>query len=238
MTGNDLISSSMRLIGAIASGESLSSNDANDALSALNAMIDSWSTQRLFIPSKVREVFPFVASQQTYTMGTGANWNTTRPQKIERALIQIATVTPVLELPMNILTMEQYAGILIKPMTSTYPLYLYSDNAYPNTNISVWPVPVGSVNNIVLYSWKPLTTITTLSTAISLPPGYIRALKFGLAVELAPEFGKQVSPEVSSIADSSRADIKRMNFSPDYLRVDDALVSKPAVWNWMTGEPT
>lgn len=236
-TAGSLISSSLRLIGVLASGETETANESTDGLNSLNDLLDSWSTESLLIPNKVREVFALVASQQTYTMGAGGNFDTPRPQRIETALLQLTSNSPVIELPMKILTKDQYAGILIKTNASTFPLYLYSDQAYPLTTISVWPVP-NSINDLVLYSWKPLANLAALTTSISLPPGYQRALRYNLAIELASEYGRAVPEVVMAIAVEAKAAIKRMNFEPKYLRVDDPLQAKPAVWNWMTGEPT
>ena len=218
----------------LASGESPSANESNDALSALNDMIDSWSTQQLLIPNQTREVFPLVASQQTYTMGVGGNFATSRPMQIVRALIQLTNETPVVELGLDILTMEQYASVILKGTTSVFPLSLYSDNANPLTNISVWPVPTSSTNNLVLYSWKPLSDIASLTTALSLPPGYQRALRFNLALDLAPEYGKTLSAANTGIAASSIADIKRMNHRPRFLMVDDAIRATGGTYNWRT----
>lgn len=237
MTGLDLISSSLRLLGVLASGETPSANESNDALAVLNDMIDSWSTERLLIYTTTREVFPLVQGQQTYTIGPTGNFNTSRPQRVETALLQLNSNSPVLELPMKILNQAQYAAILLKTNTSTYPLYLYVDGAFPLNNISVYPVPTAA-NNIVLYSWKPLSEIASLTTVITLPPGYSRAMRYNLAIDLAPEFGKQLQPEMIEIAAQAKSGIKRMNSGPHYLQVDNALRGKSAVWNWMTGEPT
>lgn len=234
MTALDLLSSSLRLIGVLGEGEIPSSNVSTDALLTLNDMIDSWSTQQLLIPNQIREVFPVVSGQQTYTMGTGGNFNTSRPMQIVRALIQLAGVTPVIELPMEILTMEQYAGVIQKGTQSTFPLALYSDNANPMTNISVWPVPTDSTNNLVFYSWKPLTNIAALTTQIILPPGYRRALRYNLSLDLAPEYGKTLSEANIGIASSSLADIKRMNHRSRYLQVDSAIRASGGTYNWRT----
>lgn len=234
-TGRDLVSAALRLIGAVASGETPAAAEATDGLSALNLMIDSWSNESLLIPNKVREVFALTPSQQTYTMGTGGNFATSRPLRIEEALIQFSSVTPLLELPMKILNQEQYSGVLIKTLTSTFPLYLFPDYAAPLVNLNFWPVP-NTANSVVLYSWKPLADLTTLDTATSLPPGYERALKYNLAVEIAPEYGKIIPDAVAAIAVESKAAIKRMNASPRYLRVDQALRPQSGTWNWMTGD--
>lgn len=237
MTGQDLLTSSLRILGVLASGESPSANEANDGLVSLNSLIDSWSNESLLITSRVREVFPLVPSQQTYTMGVGGNFNTSRPQAIENALIQLTSNNPVIEIPMGILNKDQYAGVTLKTLLSTYPLYIYCDENYPLANISVYPVPQTN-NNLVLYSWKPLTNVASLTTALSLPPGYERALRYNLAIDLAAEYGRQVPEVAAAIATEAKAAIKRMNIGPQYLQVDDALMAKPSVWNWMTGEPT
>lgn len=238
MTASALIASSLKIIGVLASGESPSNNEASDALITLNDLIDSWSNEQLLIPNKVREVFPLVSGQQSYTMGVGGNFNTARAQKIENAIIQLAQNSPVIELPMKILNQDEYASIILKTLASTFPLYVYADGSYPLDSLSFWPVPNTTVNNVVLYSWKPLADLTSLTTTLSLPPGYQRALKYALALELAPEYGKMLSEQAVELAVQSRAAIKRMNVEPAYLQVDKELRAKPAVWNWMTGEPT
>lgn len=238
MKANDLIASSLRLIGVLASGESPSNSEANDALSSLNDLIDSWSNEQLLIPNKVREVFPLVANQQTYTMGVGGNFNTTRAQKIENALIELAQNSPVMEIPMGILTKDEYQAVILKTLTSTFPLYIYAEGVYPLDNLNVWPVPNTSINNLVLYSWKPLAQLTSPTTTLSLPPGYQRALRYALAVELSSEYGRPLADTTVALAIESKAVIKRMNYRPSFLQVDKELRAKPAVWNWMTGEPT
>ena len=235
MTALQIIQSALRTLGVLASGEAPSAAESSDALLALNNMIDSWSTQSLLIPNQIREVFALVSGQQTYQMGVGASdFNTSRPMQIIRALIQLTNESPVVELPMEILTMEQYAGIILKGSTSVFPLSLYSDNANPMTTISVWPVPTDSSNNLVLYSWKPLVDIAAINTTLSLPPGYQRALIYNLAMELSSEYGRSPSQEVSGFALTSKAEIKRMNHRPRFLQVDDAVRATGGTYNWRT----
>lgn len=229
-----IISASLRKIGVLASGEAPSASESADGLIALNDMLDSWSTQGLLIPNKTIDTFAMVPSQQTYTMGVGGNFNVARPMVITRAGIQLASNAVAPEIPMTILTLEQWAGIILKTTQSDFPLYLYSDNANPLTNISVWPVPTDSSNNLVIYSQKPLADLTLLTTIPTLPPGYERALIYNLAVEFASEYGKQIPDIVMSIAVASAADIKRVNVRPRFLQVDDAIRATGGTYNWRT----
>jgi hypothetical protein len=239
LTASQIITRALQLIGVLASGESLGATDGADALVTLNNMIDSWSNEQLLIPAIIREVFPLVVGQQTYAMGpagtgTTPDFITSRPQRIENALLQYSSVSPVMEIPMQMLNQDEYANVLIKSLSSTIPLNLYVDGSYPLNNLNVWPVPQVAYN-IVLYSWKPLANIASLTTAVTVPPGYLEAIEYSLAIRLASPYGKQVPEVVAAVATDSKATIKRMNIRPVYLRVDKAIVSRPAVWDWRTG---
>ena len=235
MTGQDLIDAALKTLGVLAAGETATAEESIDALLRLNDLIDSWSTENLLIPSKLREVFDLSVPsfQQTYTMGVGGNFNTPRPMKLENVNIQLTAQSPVVEIPMEIMNQDEYAGVILKTIQSAFPLSLYADNAFPLCNISVWPVPTAACS-LVTYSWKPLTEIATLTTALSLPPGYQRALRLMLAVELAAEFGKALPPELTTMAGEAKATIKRMNTQAKYLRVDNALQAQGRVYNWRT----
>ena len=51
------------------------------------------------------------------------------------------------------------------------------------------PVPDAALT-ITLVHDEAFTALASVSTSLSFPPGYERALRYALAVELAPEFGK------------------------------------------------
>jgi hypothetical protein len=61
-------------------------------------------------------------------------------------------------------------------------------------------------------------------------------LRYNLAIELAPEYGKEPSETTLGIAIQSKAKIKRMNSKPLYLKTDSALQTRGHVFNWLTGE--
>lgn len=218
MTGLDLVSASLRKIGALASGEDPDSSSSNDALAELNRMIDTWSTQGLLIYSKVRETFTLSGGTSTYSMGTGATLNTTRPMRIVDAAISISG----LEYPMRIITVDEYARIRLKSIQGI-PGYLYPEGTYPNETLNLYPVPTTDYT-LVTYSWKPLASVSALTTVLSFPPGYEDALIYNLALRLAPEYGKPLDQAIIALAESTLGSIKRMNSKPQFLYADNALV--------------
>jgi len=235
VTGREFISASMRLLGVLASGETPSANETADGLGALNRMLSSWSTESLLINARVREVFPLISGQSAYTMGPSGNFNTTRPLNIDNALIRLAGTSPQVETPLLILNLDQWSGITLKDLDSNIPIYLYAEGTSPLETLNIWPVP-SATHELVLYSWKALTSFASANTDVSFPPGYEEALIYNLAVRLAPEFGKTVTAEVATIANDSKANIKRMNERPLYLQVDAALMPHGRPFNWLTGE--
>lgn len=220
MTVRELIKSSLRLIGAIASGETPSADEFTDSLSALNGMLGSWSNQSLLINSKKREVFNLVSGQQAYTIGTGGNFNTVRPTTILGAAI-LKTGSDPFESPLDLINQQQWAEILNKDTAGSLSQKLYAEGTFPLETINLWPKPDAS-DQIVIYSQKPLTTFISANDEVSFPVGYDRALRYNLAVELAPEFGRQLSPEIMAIAIESKSEIKALNSESLYL-VSDAI---------------
>lgn len=230
MTVRDLIKSSLRIIGAIASGETPSADESADALSTLNGILGSWSNQSLLIPSKAREVFALTAGVQTYTMGPLGTFNTTRPIKILSAAIIPAGQD--FETVVDVLTQQQWAQITNKNLSGN-PSAVYPEGTYPLETINAYPKP-SATDQLVIYSMKPLTAFASLNDEITLPAGYDRALKYNLAIELAAEYGKQLTGEVLGIASASKAEIEALNSEPVYLTSDALFINRRA-FNITTG---
>ena len=73
-----------------------------------------------------------------------------------------------------------------------------------------------------------------LVTVVELAPGYARALRTNLAVELAPEFGRPPDPVIHQAAKESLADLKRANFPLVEVGIDPALTGGGGSYNILT----
>lgn len=239
MTGLDLISGSGRLIGALASGETFSSTEANDGLTALNLMLDSWSSpgERLMIYNLTEDDFTLVPTQQKYQWGTGApDINSVRPSKIVNAALRQQSGVQNFDLPIEIIDNDQWNSILVKLIPSTIPTRLYPEYTYPYVTIQLWPYP-SVANTLVLWSFKPLTQVATLNTTLSFPSGYLEMIMYNLACRMAPMYEKPLSsiPEVAQMASQLKGKIKRSNSSTHLLACDDGVLPAPPGFNWLTG---
>jgi len=231
-TARRLITNALRTLNVTASGETPSAAEASDALEVLNEMLEQWDLEELMVYTIVRNILTLTATQGTYTLGTGGDWNIARPIRIDRAFFR-ETATE-LELPAKILSEEEYQGIRLKGTTGSWPRWIYNDRAYPLSTVTAWPVPAVG-NQIVLYTWGQLGSIANLDTSWDFPPGYAMALRYNLAVALAPEFARKVSVELASWAASTKMKIKTVNTEVPILSVDPAL-HRGQGWDWQTGE--
>ena len=69
VTAGDQINRALRLLGVLAEGETTSAAVSQDALTALNQMIDSWNTERLSVFSTQDQIFTWPSSTIRRTLG-------------------------------------------------------------------------------------------------------------------------------------------------------------------------
>lgn len=218
-TIRQLITGALRLINVIAQGEAPSEDDVEITKSALNGMIDSWSNNKLMIYTMNPTEFP-LSGKQNYTLGPGGDWDVTRPMEIDNAYTRLNSGTlQQIDIKLKLLTDEEYGDISVKNTPSTFPYALYDNGNYPLRTISLFPIPTGPAS-IVLWLRTPLLDLTDLDAVVNYPPGYERCFRFNLAVEIAPEFGKQIPDEVAVIAKRSKEELERLNSVPVHIRGD------------------
>lgn len=209
-TAGDIINRAMRLVGALESGETPTANESADVLTALNQMIDSWRTERLVAYQVVDYTLTLTPGDAEYTIiASTGDIAQERPIRVESADITEGGI----DYSVDIISKAAWDGITDKTTTSNLPNKLYYEPAYPAGKIHLHPVP-SAANVLSIGVWQPIGTFATTATAVSLPPGYERALTYNLAVEIAPEFQQAVSDVVAGIALNSKAAIKRANIVP------------------------
>jgi len=206
-TALQLVTSALRKIGAVAAGEAPDASEQSDALAALNQLIESWNLQGLTLYRLENASYTLVPSQQTYTIGSGADFDGARPITLNGAFVTRGGI----DYPVVPLTQQQWNDILQKSTESQLPSGVYYEPAYPIGTVRVWPVPLEGLT-ITLSVNMQISPVASIGSTIALPPGYERALVYALAVDLAPEYpAVTLSQRVIDAADEALADIKRAN---------------------------
>ena len=232
-TAGDQINAALRLIGMLAEGETPSANTSNDALNALNQMIDSWNTERLTVFSTQDQVFTWPNNQISRTLGPTGNFVGNRPILLEDSTY-FKDPTNGISYGIKLINQQQYNGIAVKTVTSTYPQVMWVNMNYPNIDMYVYPVPTKALEWHFV-SVTELTAPATLATNLAFPPGYLRCFKYNLACEIANEFGIEPPSNVARIAMTSKRNLKRINNPDDIMSLPYSIVATRQRFNIFAG---
>jgi hypothetical protein len=232
-SAGDIINGALRLIGVLAEGETPSAETSSDALFAMNQMIDSWNIERLSVFSTQDQVFTWPVDEIARTLGPTGNFVGNRPVKLDDSTYYRDPVTNV-SFGIKFINQQQYNGIAVKTVTSTYPQVIFVNETYPDISMFVYPKPTRSLEWHFI-SVEPLSQPATLATDLAFPPGYLRAFRYNLACELAPEFGVEPSPQVKRIAMTAKRNLKRVNNPDDIMSLPYSLVATRQRFNVYAG---
>lgn len=163
------------------------------------------------------EVFTFTTPGNiAYDSTTGASISL--PVRITNAFtrITVANSNPMingLDYQMEIITRDKYTAIGLKGISGPWPTALYYDRTFPLGNLYFYPNP-SQAGECHFWTDTILLDLQNINSPINLPQGYSRAIKTNLAIELAAENGKAISPGLAMRAKESKRAIKSLNATP------------------------
>lgn len=212
---------------------SLTTAEQDYHLSRINSMMDSWSNERMMIYQLSQTSFALTASQGSYTIGSGGDFNMTRPTKIvDPCFIRN---TDGFDSGLTLLNAEAYGRIVDKTADGTYPVYLFYDFGYSATStatVRLWPEPASGLT-VFINTLQSLQSFSTVSVTLQLPPGYQDAIELNYAIRSALGV-VQVSPALMDAARRAKAVIKGLNAPAPVMRLDYA-VAGGGTSNILTG---
>lgn len=221
----DLIGDALIEIGVYSPSDTVPAEDFAFGLRTLNRMIKVWNTENLTIYTVNRNVFNLTASQQTYTLGTGGNFNISRPVRVQSASVLINTASTPLELPINIVTDEEWQAVSIKGTTSTFPTKAWITGDLPLNNVWLWPVPTDATVQLVLYCWGQTVDYTDVNVTVIFPNGYEEAIVSTLALMLSSSYGVQPSQTLIQRSMLAKNNLQSLNVEPVFASIDPSLVN-------------
>lgn len=231
-TAGDQINRALRLLGVLAEGETASAATSQDALVALNQMIDSWNTERLAVFCTQDQVFTWPSGFIERTLGPTGNFVGNRPIQLDDGTYFKAPSG--VSYGIKFINQDQYNGIAVKTSTSTFPQVIFVNNTFPDVEMYIFPKPTQDLEWHFI-SVQELAQPATLSTDLFFPPGYMRCFAYNLAMEIAPEFGVEPSSQVQRIAMTSKRNIKRINNPYDVMSLPYAIVANRQRFNIYAG---
>jgi len=232
-TAGDLINGALRLLGVLAEGETPSAEMSQDALTAFDQMVDSWNTERLAVYSTRDQTFNWTPNSRILTLGPTGDFVGVRPILLEDSTYFRDPSTNV-SYGIKFLNEMQYNNIAVKTVTSTFPQVMWVNMTYPDITMHVYPVPT----RLLEFHFISVVTLdqpATLATDVLLPPGYLRAFRYNLALEMAPEYGVDPKADVRRVAMVSKRNLKRINNPDDIMAMPYSLMARRNRFNIFAG---
>jgi hypothetical protein len=232
-TVRELLNDTHRLLNLTASGNVVPEVNYQDNLRTLNQMLDSWNTERLSVFSTQDQVFTWPAGVLSRTLGPTGDFSGNRPVLLDDSTYFRDASTGI-SYGIKFINQQQYNGIAVKTVTSTFPQVIFVNNTFPDIEMYIYPRPTRELEWHFI-SVEELTEPATLTTVLSFPPGYLRAFRYNLACELAPEFGIEPLPQVQRIAMTSKRNLKRINNPDDIMSMPYSIVATRQRFNIFAG---
>lgn len=241
VSGREIISTALRLIGQLAEGENPSVSALGDGMRSFNTMVDSWNLERLAVYGTRTQIFNWPAGQATQNMPSPLPAD--EPLHLDSSTYFVDPSTGI-SYSITMVNQEQYNSISLKSATGPFPSVMYSElrspassNSVPVLTMSVYPVPDRNLTfNLVVT--QVLEKLETVGDGLNLLPGYDRCYKYNLACEIAPEYGVEPSATVRRIAMISKRNLKRINNPDLILRMPANLIANRYRYNIYTGGGT
>ena len=217
-TAQELIKASLRAINAIATGETPTASEMADGLEALKIMLRSWSSDNMMVYSIVFDTLAMTGAY-SYTIGSGGDVDTEWPVDIKGAVVDT-------DYQVDMIGEAKYRSLSRSPAMASYGAtarFLCYNPVYPLGVL--YPAPKGG-SSMVISSLKALSDPATLTTSVAFPTSYDAAIKWNLAVDLAPEFGKEPSGIVVARAQQTKRIIQSKNAAMQINAVDLSAIGR------------
>jgi hypothetical protein len=192
----DLIKGAMMEIGALAQGETPSTDDQAWVLQKIQRLVDQYNARKPMVYNVNFTVFtlnPPTTPLDPTTIGPGGDFDVSqRPVTIESIGLILDDSNPGVELPLNPRDDAWWANNRIKGLTSTLPTDYYYSPDWPLGKIFFWPVPTAS-HRVRLQTRQVIAEITAYNQAFTMPPAYWDLIIYDLATSIGPSFGREPS---------------------------------------------
>ncbi len=243
LEAQEIINDAFMWIGAKDPLQPMAPQDMRFGLRRLNQIIELWSLRSLTIPVTAREVFPLVGGQggpsNPYSIGSGGDFDTSRPTSITNVGLLVTSTTQPFELPRWLYTDDGYAVISQKELQSNYFSGLYYNPTYASGlgTINLYPVPSDDTTSLVLYRPMQLSLFANLTAAYDMPPAASLALTAELARSMAvgSGYGRNWSQESKEEIARIVSTYERANTKMVDLGLDPGLTAGSGLYDILSG---
>ena len=174
-TVRQLLIDSLRTVGVIGAIETPTAEEIGHALNELNNLTAMLDLKKLFPYVEVTNTGTLVPSQEYYTVGSGADINTARPNSITSFAINYGGVYKPLKQESTLAFDNESRVVALGSIPSTF---VYRTK-FPLSEVQIWPIPTEPFEYTITSNFKQVDF--GLNDQILLPSGYYPLLQYNLA---------------------------------------------------------
>jgi hypothetical protein len=219
-TTGDLITFALRTAGINGVGQTPLAEDSNTGLQLLSNLMAEWQRKRWLVWTLVDSSITSTGAT-SYTVGPTGDFAIARPDKLEAAYARLLPTGPGLSVdyPLAlILAREDFSKLTLKTLT-TFPSSVFYDSSFPTGLLYFWPVPPSGQFELHIVTKQGLPAYTTLTDDLALPPEYMSAALYSLAVELAMNYGLDPRPSIVMKMRAALQVVRTANIQPATLNM-------------------
>lgn len=199
LTRDNVIQYALRKTGVLPLGVTPDATTISNTAQALDMLIKSWITKGIKLWTIQELTIPLVASQTTYNVGpTGASPTpdlvADKPMKLMQAWLRNVSVTPNNDIPLQVISQEQYNRFGSKFSTGTSNA-VYMQVGRDVSTIHTYLTPsttAASLYQLHILTQRPLQDAGVDTNNLDFPTEWLYALGWNLAAEIATDYGVEI----------------------------------------------
>jgi len=203
----------------ISEGETPSATMYADGLRMLNRMCDTLSNNDDFA-YYASQYSMAMTGQTSFTIGPTGDLAQARPIKIDTAVVTRLGIT----YPVKVIDNQRYDDLTLKTLSGANTAAIYYEGTYPNGTVYCYPLSTGCTLQMrVLNQVKNFAATTT---QIDMPEGYEDFLMLGLAIRMAPSYGRPVNPDTRTAYKAAKKLVMNTNQVVPTMELPNAVMGK------------
>lgn len=193
---DNLITGALRLCGVIAQGDTPTATQITEGAEALNYLVKSWQADGMPIWATTTYTVTPVSGTTSYVL--------TGPKPLKMLQAWNRQTASNVDIPMRILTRQEY-NILGNKKTSGNPIQIYFEPNRETSTVYLFPTPdaTSAANNVIyLVAQRSYADFDASTDTPDFPQEWYEAVKYGLAVRLAGDYGMPLQDRRQLIAEA------------------------------------
>jgi len=203
----------------ISEGETPSATMYADGLRMLNRLCDTLSNNDDFA-YYASQYSMAMTGQTSFTIGPTGDLVQARPIKIDTAVVTRLGIT----YPVKVIDNQRYDDLTLKTLSGANTAAIYYEGTYPNGTVYCYPLSTGCTLQMrVLNQVKNFAATTT---QIDMPEGYEDFLMLGLAIRMAPSYGRPVNPDTRTAYKAAKKLVMNTNQVVPTMELPNAVMGE------------